>query len=216
MVSERCSSVVTRAGLVLNAFEKIQPDFFITKMANFTVPFARTVTESSKNGCVAVKLMPFENVPVGTAPNVTVPTDGPPVTAGNVLLTAPRRTSYAVDPEVITGVVSDVPFVMMRELVVLDQYGVAYPKDEAAPRVTAEAPQEVPFVTVGATVIGQNDGIAHVTVVPEVTAPTANVAELVVPGAFVAHVPARLVHVVPERRPIWNVDVVEVPGLVTP
>jgi hypothetical protein len=146
--------------------------------------------------------MPFEYVAVGGVGNVTVPTDGPPVTAGNVLLTAPRRTSYDVDPEVITGVVSDEPFEIMREFAVLDQYGVAYPKEEAAPRVTAEAPQEVPFVTVGATFIGQNDGIAHVTVVPEVTAPTANVAELAVPGAFVAHVPARLVHVVPEARPI--------------
>ena len=64
------------------------------------------------------------------------------------------------------------------------------------------APQEVPLVTVGATFIGQNAGRAHVTLVPEVTAPTANDAELVVPGAFVAHVHAKLVQVVPERRPI--------------
>jgi len=94
-------------------------------MANLTVPFARTVTESNKNGCVAVKLIPFENVAVGTAGNVIELTEGPPFTAGKVLLTAPRRTSYDVEPDVITGVVNDVPFEMMRELEVLDQYGVA-------------------------------------------------------------------------------------------
>jgi hypothetical protein len=55
-------------------------------------------------------------------------------------------------------VVNDEPFEIMREFAVLDQYGVAYPKEEAEPRVTAEAPQEVPFVTVGATVIGQFEG----------------------------------------------------------
>ena len=81
--------------------------------------------------------------------------------------------------------------------------------------MTAEAPQDVPFVTVGSAVIGQNDGIFQLTVVPDTTVPMRNVAELAVPGAFVAHVPAKFVHVVPERRPIWNVDVVEVPGLVT-
>ena len=81
--------------------------------------------------------------------------------------------------------------------------------------MTVVAPQEVPLVTVGATFIGQNDGRAHVTLVPEVTAPAANDAELEVPGAFVAHVPAKFVHVDPERRPIWKVDVVDVPGLIT-
>jgi hypothetical protein len=81
--------------------------------------------------------------------------------------------------------------------------------------VTDVAPQEVPLVTVGTTLIGQKDGRAHVTLVPEVTAPAANDAELEVPGAFVAHVPAKFVHVVPDRSPISNVDVVEVPGLVT-
>jgi hypothetical protein len=94
----------------------------------------------------------------GVAGKVITFTLGPPFTAGNVLLTAPKRTSYDVDPEVITGVVSDEPFEIMREFAVLDQYGVAFPKEEAAPRVTAEAPQEVPFVTVGATVIGQFEG----------------------------------------------------------
>ena len=76
---------------------------------------------------MAVKLLPLENVPVAVAVDtrVIVGNDGPPEAGGSVLLTAPRRTSYEVDPEVITGVVSDVPFLMMRELVVLDQYGVA-------------------------------------------------------------------------------------------
>ena len=94
-------------------------------MANFTVPLARTVTESNKNGCAAVKLIPFEYVAGGTAGNVIESAEGPPFTAGKVLLTAPRRTSYEVEPDVITGVVNDVPSEMMRVLDVLDQYGVA-------------------------------------------------------------------------------------------
>jgi hypothetical protein len=76
---------------------------------------------------MAVKLLPLENVPVANVVGirVIVGNDGPPEAGGRVLLTAPRRTSYEVDPEVITGVVSDVPLLMMRVLVVLDQYGVA-------------------------------------------------------------------------------------------
>jgi hypothetical protein len=78
----------------LLAAEKIDPDFLIITTANFTVPFARTVTESNKNGCVAVKLIPFEKVAVGSAAGKVITfTLGPPVTDGSVLLTAPRRTS---------------------------------------------------------------------------------------------------------------------------
>ena len=68
--------------------------------------------------------------------------------------------------------------------------------------MTAEAPQDVPFVTVGSAVIGQNEGIFQLTVVPDTTVPMRNVAELAVPGAFVAHVPAKFVNVAPDRSPI--------------
>ena len=109
---------------------------------------------------MAVKLLPLVYVLVAIAVDimVIVGNDGPPEAGGSVLLTAPRRTSYDVDPEVITGVVSDVPWRIIRVDPAFDQYGVAPGNPDDAPSVTGDGPQETPLVAVGNAVIGQLEG----------------------------------------------------------